>query len=139
VHCADVLAAGPPAWDAGRLEVARYHLTDQVDDLLAVAVGAPPGPVAQAVAVEVWRQSAELLLATGDGWHGGGKWLARELLLLDGRRGTDHAHRLAAALGAALAGDPDPLVGCAEDALATAGGRLRDGWTQAARLPPDPA
>ena len=87
--------AGPLAAD--ELELARYGITDLLDDL---AGGGPPH-VHAAVAVEVWRGVAELLLAARECWAGGGKWLVREVQACDLAHGTAYAPALHAGLTAA--------------------------------------
>ncbi|MFI5623568.1 nucleotidyltransferase domain-containing protein [Nocardioides sp. NPDC051685] len=127
-YCEDVLQAGPAPLPAETLDGARYALSDLVDDLQA----AEPGPEGTAIAVETWRRTAELLLDVNGRWRGGGKWLMRELITLDSAAGTTWAPRLDAGLAAALAGDTVPLRTTAEDCLTLAGGRLWEGFHQAA-------
>lgn len=127
-ECASVLAAGPgPLPDAG-LALARYGLTDLLDDL----AGASASPEREAVAVEVWRAAAELLLASAGRWSGTGKWLVREVEAYDATAGTAYASRLGLGLHAALAGDPAPLTAVADEVLAGVGGRLWEGYTASA-------
>jgi hypothetical protein len=127
--CRGVIAAGPPALSHDQLSLLRYGLTDLVDDLSGVA----SGPEATAVAVEVWRQSAELALGAARHWSGGGKWLVRELVSLD----VDLAGRLDAALRTALAGETGPLVEEAQAVLDRCGGRLWEGFRLSADLGSD--
>jgi hypothetical protein len=96
--CAEVLGVGPGPVPDAEMDLMRYHLTDQVDDLATI----DPGPVGDAIAVEVWRLTAELLLASHAAWTGGAKWLIREIGTLDTQLGTDFATRLHAGLSAAL-------------------------------------
>lgn len=124
-ECAEVLASGPGPVPDAEMDVMRYHLTDQVDDLATI----DSGPVGDAIAVEVWRLTAELLLASRAAWTGGAKWLIREIETLDTQLGTDFATRLHAGLGAALRGDPAPLSSLAEEALAHVGGPLWSGFS----------
>ncbi len=124
-ECADVLASGPGPVSAAEMDLMRYQLTDQVDDLATI----DPGPVGDAIAVEVWRLTAELLLASNAAWTGGAKWLIREIAALDTQLGTDFATRLHAGLNAALGGDPAPLSSLAEEALAHVGGPLWAGFS----------
>lgn len=129
-YCDDVLQAGPTPLPASALASARYALSDLVDDLR----GAAPGPEGTAIAVETWRRTAELVLDVNGCWRGGGKWLMRELIALDGLTGTSWALRLDAGLAAALAGDFVALRQAAEECLALAGGRLWEGFHQAASI-----
>ncbi|WP_341928125.1 nucleotidyltransferase domain-containing protein [Nocardioides psychrotolerans] len=123
-ECAAVVAAGPPALTGDALALARYTLTDLLDNL---AGGGQPLEVA-AVAVEAWRSAAELLLSSQGHWGGTGTWLARELTSYDESCGTTFGPRLLDSLQAALAGDPAPLVAVADDVLALVGGRLWSGF-----------
>ncbi len=90
-----------------------------------------------AVAVEVWRGTAELLLASAEWWSGTGKWLVREVEAYDDAQGTTYAPRLHEGLRAALAGDPAPLTTAADEVLARVGGRLWAGYSVTASLPAD--
>ncbi|WP_309650550.1 nucleotidyltransferase domain-containing protein [Nocardioides sp.] len=123
-ECAAVVSAGPPALTGDALALARYALTDLLDDL---AGGGQPFEVS-AVAAEAWRSTAELLLASQGRWGGTGTWLAREVSSYDESCGTSFGPRLHDSLGAALAGDPAPLVSVADDVLALVGGRLWSGF-----------
>lgn len=129
-YCEEVLQAGPAPLPVEAVEGARYALSDLLDDL----AGAEPGPVGTAIAVEAWRHTAELVLDINGCWRGGGKWLMRELILLDTAAGTIWAPRLDAGLAAAVAGDSAPLRQTAEECLALAGGRLWEGFHQAASI-----
>ena len=113
------------------LAASRYGLSDLLDDLR----DAEPGPVATAIAVTTWQRAAELVLAVNCCWNGGGKWLARELLALDQEEGTAWTSRLDSALRRALQGHLTALEDVAEAALDEAGGRLWEGYYQAARVP----
>lgn len=132
-ECAAVVAAGPGPTSPEDLALARYLLTDQLDDL---AGGATPH-VHAAVAIEVWRRSAELLLAAAGRWDGGGKWLVREVDAYDQEQGTAYAERLHRGLHGALAGDVGPLVEVADAVLDLVGGRLWAGFERRAELPAD--
>lgn len=123
-ECAAVLSAGPPPLTDDALSLARYALTDLLDDL----AGAGAEHETTAVAVEVWRSTAELLLASQRRWGGTGKWLTRELASYDESCGTSFGPRLADALPAALSGDDAPLTGIADEVLALVGGRLWSGF-----------
>ena len=130
-ECAAVLEAGPEALSGADLDLRRYMLTDLLDDLLGLD---ETGPVADAVVVEVWRSTAELVLASHRWWSGTGKWLVRELSALDRHHGTTYAHRLHTALRRAVEGDTRSLARVADDALTAHGGRLWSGYRQPARL-----
>lgn len=129
-YCTDVLQTGPTPLPTEAMAGHRYALSDLVDDLQ----GAAPDPEGTAIAVETWRRTAELVLDLNGCWRGGGKWLMRELTALDTAAGTTWALRLDAGLAAALAGDTAPLREIAEGCLALAGGRLWEGFHQAAPL-----
>jgi hypothetical protein len=124
--CRRVLDAGPPPLTAAQLDLARYGLTDLLDDL----ADDRPAPEAAAVAVEVWRATAELALAAAGAWSGSGKWLVREL----SDRDPVLVVRLDDGLRQALAGDVESLVAAADDLLDRCGGRLWAGF----RLQADP-
>ena len=123
-HCAATLEAGPPPLSQDELDLARYLLTDQLDDL---AGGAAAG-IWDAVVVEVWRRTAELYLDASGWWQGNGKWLVREVEACDRSRGTRVAEQLHAGLPAALDGDPSALVAAADEVLDLVGGRLWGGF-----------
>ncbi len=129
--CAEVLAAGPGSLSGTELDLARYTLTDLLDDL---AGGGPPG-IVDAVAVEVWRATAELLLASAGRWSGTGKWLVREVEAYDADSGTSWAPRLHEGLHGALFGPPGPLTALADEVLDRVGGRLWSGYAAPAHLP----
>lgn len=118
------LAAGPGPLSAGERDALRYGLTDLLDDL----VDATTPAVRAAVATEVWREAADLLLAAGGGWGGTGKWLVRELATYDAANGTWFGSRLHDGLVAAVTGDPGPLTRVADEVLAGSGGRLWAGY-----------
>ena len=130
-HCEEVIERGPGPVAPEDLELMRYGLTDLLDDL----AGATPGPEATAVALGVWRETAELALACAETWHGTGRWLVRELSRLDGQQGTDLTADLDDALRRALAGDPGPLTAVADRVLDGCGGRFWAGLHRAANLP----
>lgn len=133
-ECAAAVAAGPGPLSEPEVALARYFLTDQLDDL---AGGATAG-VLDAVAIEVWRGTAELLLAAAEWWNGSGKWLIREVEALDEAKGTAFAFRLHEGLHEALAGDPAVLVKAADEVLDQVGGRLWSGFRLGASIT-DPA
>ena len=85
-------------------------------------------------AQQAWQRTAEVILDVNGCWRGRGKWLMRELIALEVAAGTTWAPRLDAGLAAALAGDTAPLRGTAEECLDLAGGRLWEGFHQAASI-----
>jgi hypothetical protein len=127
-HCQGVLDAGPLPVPADDLELRRYALTDLLDDL----AGAAHDEEATAIAVEVWRETAELALAGAGSWSGTGKWLVRELRALDQQRGTHLATALDLGLHRALAGERASLAEVADEVLAPLGGRLWAGFSRTA-------
>ncbi len=130
-ECAEVVAAGPGPLSQNQLELARYSLTDQLDDL----AGGASARVRDAIVIEVWRRTAELLLATSCWWEGSGKWLVREIEACDRAHGTAFAERLHLGLRNALARDIGLLVTTADEVLALTGGRLWEGFALRAKLP----
>lgn len=88
-YCVRTLEAGPPPLSEAALQLARYSLTDLLDDLR----GGGSAILMSAIAVEIWRRTGELLLASQDRWSGTGKWLVRELEALDYDAGTQYAAR----------------------------------------------
>jgi hypothetical protein len=127
-HCQGVLDAGPPPVSVDDLELRRYALTDLLDDL----AGAAHDEEATAIAVEVWRETAELALAGAGCWSGTGKWLVRELRALDQQRGTHLATALDLGLHRALAGERASLAEVADEVLAPLGGRRWAGFSRTA-------
>ncbi|MER6949910.1 cupin domain-containing protein [Nonomuraea sp. NPDC000554] len=109
------LEAGPPLPATGDLERARYALTDLLDDLSGAT---DPGEQAF-IRWELVQDTARLALTAAGHWHGGGKWLLREL--------RAHDPALAADLLAA-AEDPVRLAAVAVSVLDRAGGRLWEGY-----------
>ena len=133
-QCTAVLERGPGRVPTEDLNLMRYGLTDLLDDLADVG----PGPEAGAVAVAVWRATAELAVASADAWNGTGKWLVRELRALDELRGTRLAEALDLALRRALAGERESLTAVADQVLERCGGRYWEGLYLAADLPEGP-
>ena len=123
-RCRDFVDQGPDPLPGGDRDARRYGLTDQLDDL---ADATDPATRA-AVAVDLWRDAAELLLAEGGCWAGTGKWLARELTSYDEARGTRFGPRLHGGLVTALHGESAALVEVVEEILAGSGGRLWAGY-----------
>ncbi len=110
-----ILAAGPPPLGSAELDLARYGLTDLLDDL-AGSVDAGESAV---ICWQVWTATAQLVLLLGDHWLGTGKWLLRELRAAD----LGLAERLLAAIG-----DPAGLTDIADEVLGRAGGRFFTGF-----------
>ncbi len=108
-----ILAAGPPLPGGAELDMARYGLTDLLDDL---AGSADAGEIA-VIGWHAWTATAALALLVGGHWLGSAKWLLRELRAAD----PGLAERLVAAIG-----DPGRLTEVADEVLSRAGGRL---WT----------
>lgn len=130
-YCGGVLEDGPSARTDEELQLARYFLTDLIDDL----DGGATLPVMDAIAVELWRRSAELLLSSAGRWIGGGKALIREVEAFDAAGGTAYAERLHVALHDAVVDSPRTLVALVDEVLDRVGGRLREGLNLAAALP----
>lgn len=116
---------GPPALSNEEIEAARYVVTDLLDDL------SDGGPEALSIAATLWRETAELVLGANARWSGAGKWLLRELRLLDGDRGTEHADALLSGLAAVSHGDVTAMRDAVNAALAPLGGRLFEGYRRA--------
>lgn len=115
-----MLEQGPPPLTAAELALARYGVSDQMDDL----VDAEPGE-ACLIAAALAEAAATLILDCHGRWRGSGKWTVRMLRRLD----PALASRLVDALAAfCVTGDKALLMGFAGDALALAGGRLWDGF-----------
>jgi hypothetical protein len=106
-----LLAAGPPPVTSTELDLARYGLTDLLDDL---AGSADPGEIA-VIGWHVWTGTAELALLAGGHWLGSAKWLLRELRAAD----PSLAEQLVAAIG-----DPGRLTEAADEVLSRVGGRF---------------
>ncbi len=109
-----VLAAGPPPLGPDELDLARYGLTDLLDDLSG---STDPGETA-IIGWNVWTATAELALLLAGHWLGTSKWLLRELRSAD----PALADRMTAAVG-----DPVLLADCAEQVLSRCGGRFWEG------------
>ncbi|WP_104663314.1 nucleotidyltransferase domain-containing protein [Ensifer adhaerens] len=94
----------------------RYQITDLVDDLR------DPRPAAEvrAIAAELMRPLADLMLRGRGHWSGRGKWLPRLIRRMD----TVLAERFDTALRHAGAGEAADLIRLAEDELAPHGGPL---------------
>lgn len=123
-RCQAVLDAGPGPLEPGALDLWRYLLTDLLDDL----AGATHDEEATAIAVDVWRATAELALASAGAWHGSGKWLVRELEALDARDVTHLTAALDLGLRRALTGERESLATVADRVLDRVGGRLWSGY-----------
>ncbi|TCC01527.1 nucleotidyltransferase domain-containing protein [Kribbella soli] len=123
-YCSAVLEEGPAPLGEDEVRLARYVLTDLLDDL----DGGGAEPAMDAVIVEVWRRAAELLLASERRWSGSGKWLVREIEALDTAAGSRYATRFHESLQTAVNGKPEDLTSLADEVLNRVGGRLRDGF-----------
>ena len=115
-----LLEQGPPALAAAELALARYGVSDLMDDLAEARADE-----AFLIAAQLAEASANLILDCHRRWRGNGKWAMRMLRRLDPALAT----RLAEALSAFYtAGDKSSLMDFAADALALAGGRLWEGF-----------
>ncbi len=110
-----ILTAGPPPLSGTELDLARYGLTDLLDDL----AGSTDAGETALIGWHVWIATAELALMLSGHWLGTSKWLLRELRSAD----PDLAGRLVAA-----SGDPGRLTEVADEVLGHAGGRLWAGF-----------
>jgi hypothetical protein len=115
------LAAGPAAPDEANLALARYGLTDILDDMAGCDDEAELVYIAGAVV----RQVSELALLVGGHWSGSGKGLARQLARHDPdlleRLVNGHRHVV-------VYGDTAVLHRAAVDVLMRAGGALLAGY-----------
>lgn len=122
--CLRQVAAGPGPLPQNEIDALRYAVTNLVDDLDPVT----DQQEQTAVATLLWSNAAQLLLGANACWTGTGRGLVRELVNLDGQRGTDWTRRLDTALRTALAGDPSSLAEVAGRVLGLVGGRLLEGY-----------
>jgi len=123
-----LLAAGPPALSPREIAMARYALSDLLDDF-ADAAGAEAFFIAHDLAVG----ACDLILDLNRRWRGRGKWVLRALRRFD----PALAGRLAEAMDAFYgAGDPAPLVAFVDHALDLAGGRHWEGFRIASQARP---
>ena len=129
-RCRAFLAAGPEPLSDNDRDALRYGITDLLDDL----ADALDPAVRAAVAVELWQQAADLLLAGGGAWGGSGKWRVRELASYDEAHRTRFGPRLYGGLAAAVRGDPGPLTRVTDEVLAGSGGRLWAGYRASGRI-----
>lgn len=114
----DVLEAGP-AVSPNDLERRRYLITNLLDDLRDV--GDPLER--QVIAADLFTQTAELMLLTGQRWIGTGKYLPRRLREMSSSR----AERLSQPL---LRGDFAAFGDQVERELTLAGGRMLAGFVR---------
>jgi hypothetical protein len=115
-----LLDQGPPPLTANELALARYQVSDLMDDLADARAGET-----FFIAAELAEASANLVLDCHQRWRGGGKWTMRMLRRLD----PQLADRLAEATQEFCAsGDSASLLAFAHDALALCGGRLWEGF-----------
>jgi hypothetical protein len=129
-HCRAVLDRGPGVAGPEAVDLQRYQLTDLLDDL----AGATHDEEATAIAVDVWRVSAELALTAAGAWLGSGKWLVRELEALDERAATHLTAALDLGLRRAITGERESLAVVADRVLDGVGGRLWAGYRSDANL-----
>jgi hypothetical protein len=119
---------GPPPISFSELENQRYAVTD----LLADLTGAQSDDERLTVAAALVWAAADLLLAVNGRWSGSGKWLMRELKLLDSDLASTHAAQLMSGLRETAAGNPVPLGQNVLEILTTAGGPLFTGYHRGA-------
>jgi hypothetical protein len=113
----ELLDAGPPPYDASELAMARYLLTDLLDDL----AGSEQEDELVYLANEVVTETAWLALVSGGHWSGKGKALARMLREID----PDLAERLVDGhRHVVVYGDTAVLHRAAVDVLLRVGGPL---------------
>ncbi|MEV6434144.1 nucleotidyltransferase domain-containing protein [Streptomyces anulatus] len=113
-------AAGPPTVSAEEIDDCRYAITDLLDDL----AGSTDQSERLFIATELARRTAELALAVGGSWNGGGKWLARRLETT----APGLSMRLHDGLREVLEGRIESLVAAVDELLEQAGGRLWVGY-----------
>lgn len=115
-----LLEEGPPPLSPGELALARYGVSDAMDDLADAEAGE-----ALLIAANLAEAAANLILDCHGRWRGTGKWTLRMLRRLD----RELTQRLVDALGAFYTtGDRSSLLAFAAGALALAGGRLWEGF-----------
>ena len=116
---------GPkPLTDAER-DLRRYDLSCSMDDLL----GSSSPAETFAIASNVFRQSAELLLLRHQKWLGNGKWIVRRLEQLP----NDEAALGLLAWAASSDYDPQKLAGIARAVLEQNGGYAMEGFLRGTR------
>lgn len=115
------IEAGPEPPTPDELERLRYTLTDLLDDF----VGTDREDEAYFIAHDLALASARLILLSNGRWLGGGKWLLRALHSFD----PALAEQLATSMSRFFrSGEKAQLIAFAEGALASAGGRLFEGY-----------
>jgi hypothetical protein len=119
------VAAGPKPLSADELNLLRYTITDQLEDLASAE-----GEVRLAITSVLWQDAARLLLTGSGHWAGTGKGLLRELMAYDVAHGTDHARAL---LDGVRASD-DRIVAAVDRILDEHGGRLFAGFELASAV-----
>jgi hypothetical protein len=118
-----LLSAGPPPLAGDDLASLRYAVTDAMDDV----THAHDSHERLVTAMMLADEAARLLLRGAGHWWGRGKWVARELVDLDARDGTEWGPRHERALVRAAAGDVSLLLAFADDVLVRHGGPLFEG------------
>ncbi|MFL6113138.1 MAG: nucleotidyltransferase domain-containing protein [Catenulispora sp.] len=121
-HCRRVLEAGPGPLPGTQRDLARYRLTELLDDL---AHATDPGE-RQVIAATLWSDAAFQALAAASCWKGYGKWLLRELRALD----AELAERWLRARA-----DEAAVAALAREVLNRLGGPLFDGYHAVAPRP----
>jgi len=105
-------------------DLRRYNLSALIDDL----VGSRDDAETFALASDLFRDAADLLLLERGSWLGGGKWIIRRLRL----NGSDLAVRLGT-----WAGDSgrngESLVVLAREVLESSGGYVQEGFVRGKR------
>ncbi|MEA3337023.1 MAG: nucleotidyltransferase domain-containing protein [Chloroflexota bacterium] len=116
-----LLAQGPPPLDEDRIAMARYSLTDLLDDLIGCQDETEGRFIAQLLA----EQSADLIVDIHGQWRGQGKWLPRALGVVDPSLPVELSDALREYY---CQGDCTALITFAKKTLDLAGGPLWDGF-----------
>ena len=121
-RCREVLEAGPDPLFPAQRDLARYSLTELLDDL----THATDSGERQVIAATLWTDAAHQALAAANCWNGSGKWLLRELRALD----AELAERWLRAHD-----DEAAVAALAREILDRLGGPLFDGFRTVAPRP----
>lgn len=116
---------GPLPLTQAERDLRRYDLSCSMDDLL----GSVSPAETFAIASEVFRQSAELLLLRHDKWLGSGKWVVRRLEQLP----NDEAALGLLTWSASTNKDPRKLAEIAREVLEQNGGYTMEGFLRGTR------